>query len=169
MKDQPSTIGISARMKELRGVSLDASQMEAVRAFVATRASKGGFGSSFKRAIELDKAQQELGRPGLSSAERSKWAKRIRKLEDHFTPYAKRAVIERNGAIAKAALDVFRQGGCTIADVLKQLYEQGVLCRTYKAGGSIKLSEREARHILQRIFGARNPGRPPRKKNSVPL
>ena len=167
MKGQPSTVGIGTRMKELRGVSLDASQMEAVRAFVAIRAASSGFGSSFKRAIELDKAQQELGRPGLSSLERSKWAKRIRKLKNHFTPYAKRAVIERNGAIAKAALDIFRQGTGTISDVLRQLYGQGVLSRTYKAGGTIKLSEREARHILQRLFGARSPGRPAKEKKTT--
>lgn len=121
------------------------------------------FGAAFKCAIELDEAIRKLSQPYLSKKEMNYWQQKTKRLDDYFTPGAKRAVIERDRVIAKAALDIFRQGGCTIADVLKQLYEQGVLCRTYKAGGSIKLSEREARHILQRIFGARNPGRPPRK------
>lgn len=127
------------------------------------------FDEGYKCALELDEANTKLSQPSLSKKEMDYWRQKIKGLDNYFTPGSKRAVIERDRTIAKAALNIFRQGECTIADLLKQLYKQGVLCRTYKAGGRVNLSEREARDILQRLFGARKPGRPPGKKKADTL
>jgi hypothetical protein len=134
--------------------SLSAGQRKRIAAFMkvkCTPAEESAFQDGFENTLRLDEEREKESEANYK-AQRTRYGKAIRRLDNKITPASRKATNTRNKKLLEAINKHERQfGPADKAELIAWLRSKGLLTRNYVNGRTNELSDRRAYELLTEI------------------